>query len=585
MEPQRWELGDLLPAAGTPAMEERIAAVEGRLVAFEGRRDDLTADMASETFAEVLSLYETLYADVSALGAYSYLWFSEDTANQECLAFRARINQLVADLENRTLFFTLWWRQLDDAAADRLLAVAGDARYFLESLRLFKPYTLSEPEERIINIKDVNGINSVLTIYDMITNGFEFHLTTDGEVQTLTRGQLMAYVSDPSEEARAAAYQELYRVYGENTDVLAEIYAARVRDWTEEQVKVRGFASPISVHNLANDLPDAVVETLLEVIKANVGLFQEFFKLKARELGVDKLRRCDLYAPLSDAERSYTLDEAIALVDEGYRAFSPALADLAMQVLAERHLDAEIRPRKMGGAYCYGVLPGVTPWVLLNYTGKIQAVSTLAHELGHAVHAMMAREHSVLTFHSALPMAETASVFGEMLLTDKLLAEESDPLVRKTLLGTFLDGAYATIVRQGFFVLFEKTAHKMILENATPDALNLAYLKNLGEQFGDAVDLSDDFALEWTAIPHIYHTPFYCYAYAFGNLLVLALYRKYKEIGQAFEADYLRILAYGGSAGPDHIITEAGFDMSSADFWQSGFDLLAEMLAELKKLV
>jgi len=274
MESQRWELGGLLPAAGTPAMEERIAAMEGRLVAFEGRRDDLVADMASEAFSAMLSLYEALYADVSALGAYSYLWFSEDTANQECLAFRARINQLVADLENRTLFFTLWWRQLDDPAADRLLAVAGDVRYFLESLRLFKPYTLSEPEERIINIKNVNGIDRVLTIYDMITNRLEFHLMVDGEEQTLTRGQLMAYASDPSAKMRAAAYQELHRVYSERSDVLAEIYAARVCDWTEEQVKVRGFASPISVHNLANDLPDAVVETLLGVIKANVGLFR-----------------------------------------------------------------------------------------------------------------------------------------------------------------------------------------------------------------------------------------------------------------------------------------------------------------------
>jgi oligoendopeptidase F len=256
-----------------------------------------------------------------------------------------------------------------------------------------------------------------------------------------------------------------------------------------------------------------------------------------------------------------------------------------MQVLHDQHLDAMIRPRKMSGAYCYGVLPGLTPWVLTNFTGKIRDVSTLAHELGHAVHAMMAEDHSVLTFHSALPMAETASVFGEMLLTDKLLAEEQDRAVRRTLLGTFLDDAYATIIRQGYFVLFEITAHDMILANATPNDLHERYLQNLREQFGDAVLLSDDFSLEWTAIPHIYHTPFYCYAYAFGNLLVLALYRKYKETGVAFEPDYRRILAYGGSASPGDIIREAGFDMTSADFWQSGFDLLAEMLEELKELI
>jgi oligoendopeptidase F len=584
-EPERWELDDLLPEPGTPEMAQYIEDAEVRLESFEARREDLSPELSAQAFEEILLLYEELYAGAATLSAYSYLWFSEDTSNQEALAFRARIDQFVADLENRTLFFTLWWKHLEDDVADRLLHHAGDTRYFLESLRRFRPFTLSEAEERVINVKDVNGMNSVLKIYDLITSGLTFHLTVAGEEKEMTRGQLTSYVSNPSPELRAGAYQELYHVFGEETDVLAEIYAARVRDWTAEQVRLRGFENPISVRNLSNDLPDAVVSTLLEVIRHNTPLFQRFFRLKARALGVDTLRRYDLYAPLSASERTYEFDEAINLVRESYRAFSPTLADQAMQVIADHHLDAEVRPRKLDGAYCYGVLPSVTPWVLTNYQGRIQDVSTLAHELGHAVHAMMAAEHSVLTFHSALPMAETASVFGEMLLTDKLLAEEEDPAVRRTLLSNVLDDAYATIIRQGYFVLFEQTAHDMILGGATPDDLHTAYLDNLGEQFGDALALSDDFRLEWIAIPHIYHTPFYCYAYAFGNLLVLALYRKYKEIGRSFERDYLRILTYGGSASPDHIIREAGFDMTSPKFWQSGFDLLQEMLDDLSALV
>ena len=583
-EPHRWELGDLLPAPGSLEMEAYLTDVAARVEAFEAWRGELSAGITAEMFAMVLDLYAQVYADASALGAYGYLWFSEDTGGQERLAFRARVNQLVADLENRTLFFTLWWRQLEDEAAERLMAVAGEKAYYLHSLRLLKPYTLSEAEERIINIKDVNGINGLMTIYDMITTGLEFRLTVGGEEKVLTRGRLTSYVSDPAPEIREAAYRELFRAYGTEAGVLSEIYAARVRDWSEEQVKVRGFAGPISVRNVSNDLPDAVVETLLEVVRGNTAIFQRFFAFKARALGVERLRRYDLYAPLSEAEKLYTFDEAIQLVDESYRAFSPTLADQAMRVLAQRHLDAEIRSRKMDGAYCYGVLPNLTPWVLVNYAGKVRDVSTLAHELGHAVHAMMAADHSVLTFHSALPMAETASVFGEMLLTDKLLAEEPDPGVRKTLLGTLLDDAYATIMRQGYFVLFEKTAHRMIMDGATADELQGAYLANLREQLGESMALSEDFAVEWTAIPHIYHTPFYCYAYAFGNLLVLALYRKYKELGRAFEPDYLRILTYGGSASPDHIIREAGFDMATAEFWQSGFDLLSEMLNELERL-
>jgi oligoendopeptidase F len=256
-----------------------------------------------------------------------------------------------------------------------------------------------------------------------------------------------------------------------------------------------------------------------------------------------------------------------------------------MQIIDEEHLDAEVRPRKMGGAFCYGPLPGVTPWVLVNYNGKISDVSTLAHELGHGVHALMAADHSPLTFHSALPLAETASVFGEMLLTDKLLSEETDVEVRRTLLNNVLSDAYATIVRQAYFVLFEKEAHAMIEAGAKRDDLEAAYVENLREQFGDAVNVNDEFRYEWLVIPHIYQTPFYCYAYAFGNLLVLALYRKYKAVGREdFVPDYLRILAYGGSASPAHIVSEAGFDMASPDFWQGAFDLLEEMLDELDSL-
>jgi oligoendopeptidase F len=581
---QPWELVDLLPAVGTPEIETFIDNVKDRLVTFCNLRELLSTDISINDFLKILKLYEKLYSDTSSLIAYSTLWFSEDTGNQEALSFRARIQTLAADITNNTLFFELWWKNLEQDTAEHLIAQSGDIYYYLENLRRYKPYTLSEAEERIINIKDVNGIKAVLTVYDLITSAYKFHLNVDDEERTLTRGQLMSYASNPSATLRAAAYKELYRVYGEDTDVLSAIYAARIRDWSEEQIKLRGFESPISVRNLQNDIPDPVVDTLLSVIRQNAPLFQRFFRFKAGVLGIEKLRRYDLYAPLSETEKTYTFNEAVKIVDESYRAFSPELANKALLVISQHHLDAEIRSRKMDGAYCYGPLPKLTPWVLMNFTGKVRDVSTLAHELGHAVHAMMAENHSPLTFHASLPMAETASVFGEMLLTDKLLAEENDPLVQRTLISTFLDDAYATITRQGYFVLFEQAAHRMILEGATPDQLHNVYMDNLREQFGDTLDISEDFKLEWTVIPHIYDRPFYCYAYAFGNLLVLALYRKYKEIGQSFKTDYLHILSYGGSASPEYIIREAGFNMASPAFWQGGFNLLSEMLVQLETL-
>jgi oligoendopeptidase F len=222
--------------------------------------------------------------------------------------------------------------------------------------------------------------------------------------------------------------------------------------------------------------------------------------------------------------------------------------------------------------------------VLVNYNGKANDVATLAHELGHAVHALMASEHSVLTFHSSLPLAETASVFSEMLLLERLLGEETDPAVRRDILARFVDDSYATVMRQAYFVLFEREAHALIEEGRTTDYLSKQYLSNLQEQFGDAVELSDEFRWEWVSIPHIYRTPFYCYAYSFGQLLVLALYRQFETEGQSFIPKYLRILAYGGSKSPAEILDEAGIDVGSSDFWQGGFDVIAGMIDELTAL-
>jgi oligoendopeptidase F len=338
------------------------------------------------------------------------------------------------------------------------------------------------------------------------------------------------------------------------------------------------------VRNLSNDIPDAVTDTLLDVGRANMPVFHRYFAWKARQLGMERLRRYDIYAPVSAAEKTYQFSEAVDLALTSLEQFSPLLAKHALQVLVDGHLDSEVRPGKRGGAYCYSVAPELTPWVLVNYVGQIDDVQTLAHELGHAVHGSMAADHSVLTFRSTLPMAETASVFSQMLLTDRMLREETDQAVRRDLLALTLDQAYATIARQVYFVLFEVEAHRLAVEAATTDDLCDLYLENLRDQFGDSVELSDDFRWEWTAIPHIYDRPFYCYAYAFGNLLVLALYRQFKEEGTAFVPRYEKILSYGGSASPAHIIGEAGFDMASPEFWQGGFDVLTGFLDELEAM-
>jgi len=366
--------------------------------------------------------------------------------------------------------------------------------------------------------------------------------------------------------------------------ILGQMYQTIVRDWYNEQIELRKFAHPIAARNLMNDIPDEVVDTLLAVCQRNAVVFQRFFRLKARWLGLDRLRRYDIYAPVTKSEKTYAFDRASELVLDSFERFHPRVAELALRLFGKNHLDSEVRKGKRGGAFCLSLAPNITPWVLLNYQGRVDDVTTMAHELGHAIHAMLAEEHTLFTFHASLPLAETASTFGEMLVVDRLLEEEDDEEVRRDLLFRQVDDAYATILRQAYFALFERKAHEMVKDGASVDELAAAYVENLREQFGDAVELSDEFRWEWVSIPHIYEVPFYVYAYAFGQLLVLSLYQQFKTEGESFKPRYLKILSAGGSDAPARILSEAGIDISREEFWQGGFDVIRNLVEQLEAI-
>ena len=579
-----WSLKDLLSDPVDQAVKDYLSKLEQAVSDLEGMRDAMTPEIPEGSFAKVLSLLESINSLMRVLQSYSYLWLSEDTQNEAALNLRDRLDQSLVNLSNRILFFEIWFKDLPDAAADKLIAQSGDLKYPLESIRRLRPYTLSEAEEKVLNLKDTNGIEALVSLYEMITNRFTFSLEINGEKMSLTRDQLTGYYFNASPDVRAAAYRELYRVYSENSTILAQIYSHRVRDWHAEGIELRGYASPISARNVGNDLPDDVVDTLLSVCRKNASLFQRYFRLKARWLGQDKLRRYDIYAPLTGSDKTYSFSQAEKMVLDSFQEFSPQVASLARRVFDEQHIDAEPRHGKRGGAFCFAALPSLTPWVLANYTGRPGDIATLAHELGHAVHAMLASNHSVLSFHSSLPMAETASVFAEMQLTNRLLREEQDPAVRRDLLVRAIDDAYVTVIRQAYFTLFERDAHRMLVEGKSFDELADHYFSNLAEQFGEAVEVTDEFKWEWITVPHIYNSPFYTYAYSFGQLLVLALFQQYQSEGAAFIPRYLKILSYGGSETPTRILQEAGFDITSPTFWQGGFDVLDNMITDLTKI-
>jgi len=582
--PTRWSLEDLYSDYDSADMQAALQEIERRVGDFEPYRTVLDAELQKDEFMKIVKDLEHIHRLAALISSFAGLRFAEDTQDQSAQSFQARIDQLMATIQNRILFFSLWWKGLEDAQAHRLMRDSGDYRYWLEEMRHFKPHTLSEPEEKIINIKNVTGVRAFNNLYDSITNRYTFKLEVEGKQKELTRGEVMVYVRHTNPDLRAQAYQELYRVYGEDGAILGQVYQTLARDWRNEHLDLRNFPTPISARNLYNDIPNQVVDTLLEVCRKNAPVFQKYFRLKARRLGMERLRRYDIYAPVVKSTKEYSHDRAAQMVLAAFNDFDPRFSTFAQRVFDDDHLDSQVRKGKRGGAFCWTATPDLTPWVLLNFQGRPDDVATMAHELGHAIHSMLASDHSVFTAVPSLPLAETASTFGEMLLVDRLLAREQDEAVRLDLLFRQVDDAYATILRQAYFALFERQAHQMVNEGASVDELSQAYMENLRQQFGEAVELSEEFRWEWVSIPHIYQVPFYVYAYAFGQLLVLSLYQQFQEEGQAFKPRYLKILSAGGSEAPARVLSEAGIDVYKPEFWQGGFDVVRELVEELEQI-
>jgi oligoendopeptidase F len=588
-----WDLSSLVKDPASDEFKQYLASIESSIKAFEARRQDLRPEMSSTEFEAMIRDIEAISEKIGIVAGFAHLRYYANTASNEASALVTRMDKMSADAANRLLFFDLWFKkQVDDANATRLIeGVSPVYREYLRHERLVAKYSLSEPEERIINTLGVTGIGALIKIYDKMTSAFEFQMKLKRGRKVVIRNfdnreKLASLVRSAVPAEREAAYKALFAVYRKNSGVLGEIYQNIVVEWRDEGMSMRGYKSPISVRNVGNDLDDATVDALLAACRRNSSVFHEYFKEKAKMLGAKKLRRYDLYAPMSTKRsgKRFAYGKAVSTVLDTFGNFDPDLRRLAERVFQERHVDSEIRKAKRGGAFCHTISPKITPYVLLNFDGRTRDVSTLAHEFGHAIHSLLARDLPPTVAHAPLPLAETASVFAEMLLNEQLM-ETLPTKERRILLAEQIDDMYATIMRQAYFTLFEIDAHRAIGEqDATIDQVSEVYRNNLTEQFGNSVHVEDEFQWEWIYIPHFYHTPFYCYAYSFGNLLVLSLYRQYKLDGRAFVPKYLDILAAGGSRKPEELLLDAGFDIAKEEFWQQGFDLVREKIQQLKVL-
>jgi oligoendopeptidase F len=574
----QWNLDDLTLGVSVDGLiEELVRAV----AAFTERKDELTDDLSPERFLELIEEYEAIEDRSSVITGYLSLKASEDMHDEEILAVRSKWGQIATALGNDLLFFTHWFTFVEDDLADRFIEskVLEEYRYFLERLRAFKPYTLEEKQERIIALKSAGS--SASAFYSVLRSGMSFSF--DGE--DITEEELKSRIHDHDPDVRKRAYAALFSPFEMNRTILTEIYKGVVLDWHNEEIAIRSFPDAMSVRNLSNDVSESSVAALIEAVERNEHRMQRYYALK-RSINGDEYphSRYHLYAPYrNQPSRSYSYEEARDLVLDVFGSFDHRFEKLAAEVFDANHVHALPKKRKRTGAFSYSVTTRTEPYVMLNHAGKLQDVFTMAHEFGHAVHGQLERNNPELVSHAGLPLSETASLFAELLLTERFLKDSTSDDERIAVLVEQLDGFYASVIRQVGFVRFERYAHEHIPKGASLKQLDQAYARILSSQFGD-LQLPESFHGEWSMIPHIHSRPFYVYSYAWGNLLVLSLFEQYRQQGDTFIERYLGLLEAGGTRSPMELLTTFGVDVDSLSFWERGFDLIDKQIDALEKL-
>lgn len=583
----RWNLGDLYAGPDDPALEADLARSLEGAQAFAARYRGRIGALSAAELASAVDALEALDEPVARARAYSGLLFAADTSLPRHGALLQHVQERGSEIRNTILFFELEWVALDEATVARLLEDPALARrrHFLESARRWRPHVLSEPEERLLEETANTGRRAFSRLFDEIMAGMRFSLEMDGRTIELGEEELLAKLHEPSRPLRKAAARSLSAGLREHARTLGFVFNTLLQD-KAVQDRLRRFETPPAERHLANEIDAASVIALLGSCERRFALVSRYYRLKAKLLGLETLADYDRYAPIPGEVGSRPFAEAKRIVLEAYADFAPEMARVAGEFFERRWIDAELRPGKRGGAFSASTTPKLHPYVLLNYTGHLRDVMTLAHELGHGVHQSLARVQGLFEQDTPLTTAETASVFGEMLVFRRLLRDERDPKVRLALLCGKLEDAFATVFRQVALTRFEESAHAARRsEGELPlERVNQLWLEANRPMFGDSVQLGEDYGWWWLYIPHFVHSPFYCYAYAFGELLVLALLRRYDEEGEAFVPRYLDLLRAGGSDTPPALLRKVGLDIGDPAFWDGGLVLLEELVAEAEGL-
>lgn len=576
-----WDLTQLY--ADSTALDVDLDKASSEASAFAEDYRDRVADLDAEGLARAMNKLGALQDRVGKAYTYAYLAWSTDTGDAERGAQLQKVREAYTGISTTLLFFDLEWTRVSDEHAGELL---GDDRlafckHYLEVARLQKPYLLSEPEEKILIEKSNTGRSAWNRLFDESISDMRFKV---GE-NALTQQQVLARLHDKDRDTRkeaAAAFTDGLRG---NLRTLTFIFNTILADKALDD-RLRGYPSWISARNMSNEVADEDVEALIGAVQNGYPHVQRFYTIKKQLLGIETMTEYDRYAPIGEADRHIEWKTAREMVLSSYTEFHPEMGAITERFFDENWIDAALGEAKRGGAFSHGCVPSAHPYILMNYTGKIRDVQTLAHELGHGVHQYLSREQGIFHADTPLTTAETASVFGEMLVFQRLMKAETDPKNRLAMLMGKIDDTIATVFRQVSMNRFEDRIHteRRASGELSAEALSAAWMDTQKPMFGDSVSLSEDYSVWWSYIPHFLHTPGYVYAYAFGELLVLALYQKYQESGDGFADQYIELLRSGGKDWPHTLVGRLGVDLRDPAFWAGGVQAIGDMVDEAEAL-
>jgi oligoendopeptidase F len=584
----RWDLAKLYASSDDPRIEQDLARALADAKALRQRYYGKVPGLTPAQLREAFETFERHSNELGKLGAFASLAFSADSSDEAAKGLYARIRGDLTEIHNEMQFFDLELQQAPAETFDAWKAAPEltDYRYYLERVRKYTPHTLSEGEERLAAIKDITGVQAWTQLYMEITSGLKVTLELPDGPREVTVSEARALRADPDRAVREAATVGVLKTHADRAHVLNYIFNTVYEDH-RQQLEYRKYEDPMAPTLLDEDLPPAVVEALMAAVESRYGLVHRYYRTKARVLGIPDFATHDLLAPYAEATREIGFADGKKIVLDCFASFSDGFADRARGFFDERYIDVPPAPGKQGGAFCSGMRPGLHPYVLLNYTNKMNDVMTLAHELGHGVHFLLAGERqSLYNYYPITPLAETASTFAEMITVNRLLALETDPAVRRQLMATRIEDAVATIMRQVMYTRWEQQAHARRKEGTVAPEEFCKLWADLNQQvYGDAVQTTAWDSWGWISIPHFVKYRFYCYSYAFGQLLVYALYQQYREEGEGFVPKFMDVLAAGGSAPATEILSRVGVDITDPKFWNKGLDLLEGMLAEFEEAV